>query len=337
MESNTPLVSVIMSAYNESKYIAEAIDSVLQQSYDNFELIIVDDASTDNTVEMIENYTDKRIVLLKNSENKRLAYNLNFGIQNAQGKYIARMDADDICMPERLKKQVEFLEKHTEISIVGGAAQEFGDAKALLKYPEKHDEIKVTLPFENAMCHPAVMFRNEPDVFCYDITCKASQDYELWSRLIWKVEFANLTDVVIKYRVHKNQTKYVLGKEQKAGAVKARKYLLLKLVDDISENDMNVFYSACNYHTPKTENELIEIDNLFERMLSENEKKGLFQKRLFQKKLQDQFIQDCYVSVRYGTSSFDILKNSSSYSLYRSKPLRYRLKMQVARIFPKRG
>lgn len=336
MDNCNPLVSVVMSAYNESKYIQEAIDSILQQTYKNIELIIIDDASTDNTVEIIEKNTDKRIVLLKNKENKRLAYNLNLGIQQAHGKYIARMDADDICMPDRLKKQVNFLESHMDIDIVGGAAQEFGDANTLLTYPETHEEIKVMLLFENAMCHPAIMFRNKPDVFCYDVTCKASQDYELWSRLIWKVKFANITDVVVKYRVHKNQTKYVLGKAQKAGAVKARKYLLSKLLSNLSEKDMETFYSACNYHAPKTENELHDIENLFEQLLLENKKKGLFQKDLFKDKLQEQFVQDCYVSIRYGTSSFGVLKKSDSYLVYKSKPLQYRLKMQLARILPKK-
>lgn len=140
MDQTAPLVSIVMSAYNEAAFISETIDSLLQQSYKNFELIIVDDASTDNTADVIRKYENNRIILLRNKENKRLAFNLNLGIQKAHGKYIARMDADDICMPDRLVKQVNYLEQHPEIAIVGGAAQEFGDANALLEYPENHEE-----------------------------------------------------------------------------------------------------------------------------------------------------------------------------------------------------
>lgn len=337
MEQTAPLVSVVMSAYNEATFISETIDSLLQQSYKNFELIIVDDASTDNTANIIRKYGDNRIILLRNNENKRLAFNLNLGIQKAHGKYIARMDADDICMPDRLVKQVNYLEQHPEIAIVGGAAQEFGDANALLEYPENHEEIKVMLLFENAMCHPAVMFRNDPTTFKYDIDCKASQDYELWSRLIWKVKFANLSDVVVKYRIHQNQTKHVLGKEQKAGAIKARKYLLSRLLDDPTPKETEIFYSACNYHAPKNENELIAIEELFERMLKRNREKGLFQEELLKSRIQEQFIRDCYASIRYGTGSFKILKKSKYYSAYKMKPVSFRLKMQTYRLFPKRG
>ena len=110
MEEKMPLVSIIMSVYNEERYIQESLDSVLSQTLDNFELIIIDDCSTDKTAEMIEGYHDSRIRLYRNKENQGLTKNLNNALRYCRGDYIARMDGDDICLPQRLEKQVQYME-----------------------------------------------------------------------------------------------------------------------------------------------------------------------------------------------------------------------------------
>ena len=121
-----PMVSVVMPVYNGSKYLKEAIDSILNQTFTNFELIIINDGSTDNSEDIIFSYQDRRIYYLKNEHNKGICITLNRGLDNARGKYIARMDCDDISMPQRLAKQVNYLERHRDVGALGTDIITFG-------------------------------------------------------------------------------------------------------------------------------------------------------------------------------------------------------------------
>ena len=132
-----PLVSVVMPAYNGEKYIGEAIESVLNQTYGNLELIIVEDKSEDNTLCVIQKYEDARIHLYMNSENKGIAYSTNLAIQNSAGKYIALLDDDDIALPKRLEWQVDFMEKHEEVDILGGRSAMIDEKGAFIRYDKE--------------------------------------------------------------------------------------------------------------------------------------------------------------------------------------------------------
>ena len=158
----------------------------------------------------------------------RLAYSLNKAIAITKGKYIARMDADDICMENRFNLQVEFLEKHTDIDVLGGNYRSFGATNKKSDYQRTHDWIRTGLIFENTVCHPAVMFRKESIESWYDPNYIASQDYDLWTRLIVSHRFHNLKEELIMYRVHNGQTVKKLTKYQKEGADKARMRMLEK-------------------------------------------------------------------------------------------------------------
>lgn len=304
------LISVVMSVYNGAEYIEETIDSILTQEYKEIEFIIIDDASTDNTLEKIKKYTDKRIVLVKNKENRKLAYNLNEGIRMAKGKYVARIDADDICMPKRFVTQIAYLEKHLEVMIVGGYAQLFGDSNYILKYPLTYQKIKVGLLFENCMCHPAVTFRNKKEIFYYDVSFKASQDYELWSRLIWQIQFINIPQVMIKYRVHKRQTKYIMKKEQNSGAIKARIAMFQKLMGETEEEVRILFLEGCNYHQPKDSGTMEKINQLFFNMLVKNREVKLFNRKNFEQWIGNLFIQNFYISYKNNRVKIENLRQS---------------------------
>lgn len=292
-----PKVSIIMSVYNGSDYIEETLRSIFEQEYKNFELIIIDDASTDNTVEIINKFQDKRVILKINNENKRLAYNLNVAISLAEGEYIARIDADDICSMDRLTKQVNLLEENSNLLIVGGYAKQFGDSHKLMKYPLIHEEIKTALLFENCLCHPAVMYRNKPEVIQYDPEFKASQDYELWTRLIWSEEFANISDIVLNYRVHKKQTKFVLHKEQNSGARYARLFMLRKVYAEATEDEKELFLLSCNTHIPKTAEQMRELALLYNNIFNSNSKCSVFDSNILKKYMERQYFKNYYVSL----------------------------------------
>lgn len=223
---DSPLISVVMSVYNGDKYLAEAIDSVLSQSYSNFELIIVNDGSTDSSIEIIYEYINKddRIIVI-NRENKGLPYSLNEGIAKARGEYIARMDADDICLPDRFEKQIEYLNKNN-LDLCGTFIERFGDNinNNILKHPLKHNDIKFRLLFTSSFAHPTVMMKKEIfNKVKYRPMYKVAQDYQLWIDIVnagFKV--GNLPEVLLRYRVHEEQASIDKLKVQKETAKKIR-------------------------------------------------------------------------------------------------------------------
>ena len=155
------LVSVILPVYNSEKYIFEAIESVLNQTYKNIEIIVIDDCSTDTSAEIINNFNDNRIRYYKNEKNSGIVYSLNRAISLAKGKYLARMDSDDICLPNRIQEQVNFLNIHPEILIVSSWFMTFGDAEGIVKYCCDPDEIKCKLLYSLQLLHPGWMFRRD--------------------------------------------------------------------------------------------------------------------------------------------------------------------------------
>jgi glycosyltransferase involved in cell wall biosynthesis len=204
---STPAISVVMPVYNGEKYLREAIDSILSQTYTDFEFIILNDGSTDKTEEIILSYTDPRIVYVKNEDNLQIVKTLNKGIGIAKGKYIARMDADDISLPERFEKQFKFMEENPEVGVCGAWIETFGNQSLFWQYPVNHNEIRISLLFYSCMGHPTVMIRNDfRDLLFYDQNYNKAEDYELWQRLVRITKFHNLPFFLLKYRLHLNQT-----------------------------------------------------------------------------------------------------------------------------------
>ena len=213
-----------MPVYNGEKYLREAIESILGQFFGDFEFIIINDGSTDSTETIIKSFNDDRIVYINNPNNLGLSKSLNIGIRAAKGKYIARMDADDISLPERFEKQIEFLEKNLEISIVGTAAKLIDENRCVLKIicrPKTHFEIKWQSLFSTPMFHPTIMARvNVLKENLFDEKLFNSEDYELWSRLLFttSTRFTNMSEALLLYRVYKNSFTQSLGVEKRTAS-----------------------------------------------------------------------------------------------------------------------
>ncbi len=207
---SVPMISVLMPVYNAENYVAQAIDSILQQTYCNFEFIIVDDCSTDGSYQILQDYAEiePRIKLFRNEQNKKLSKTLNFGISQAIGKYVLRMDADDISLPDRFAKQVVFMESHPEVDICGGLAYVFGDCApgTLMKVQVNPELIKAYTYFVDCnLIHPTVALRRNTFArlglsYNEDENCLA-EDYELWLQALSKgCVLNNLATPLIQYR-----------------------------------------------------------------------------------------------------------------------------------------
>lgn len=207
--NTSELVSVVLPVYNGEKFIAEAIQSILCQSYKNFEFIIIDDGSTDETLRILREFKgkDSRIHLVSR-ENKGLVATLNEGIDLACGKWIARMDADDIALPQRFERQLQWLGE-TGADICGAWVNLFGTAdKRVLRHPQSDDAIKVELLFGTPFAHPSVIMKTDlVRKLRYDKAWEKAEDYDLWERAArqgWKM--TNVQEVLLLYRQHATQT-----------------------------------------------------------------------------------------------------------------------------------
>ncbi len=220
--SNKPTISVVMPGYNAERFLKEAIDSVLAQTFTNFELIFINDGSTDSTESIVKSINDPRIVYLDNGENKGLAYSFNVGIKIARGEFIARMDADDICVKNRFAKQVAFLNSHPKVGVVGSSIiviDENNRAIKTLKRDRDHINIKWSSLFSTPMYHPTVMARTEIlKNNLYDESLSNSEDYELWSRLLFTTDthFANMDEPLLRYRIFPNSFTRTLNLDKRA-------------------------------------------------------------------------------------------------------------------------
>jgi glycosyltransferase involved in cell wall biosynthesis len=206
--SAVPTVTVLMPVYNCELYIKEAIDSILSQTFSDFEFLIIDDASADGTVSIIKSYIDSRIKFIEKPLNTGLINSLNLGLQMAKGNYIARMDGDDISLSERFAKQVAFLNANQDITVCGSWYTVIG-TDTTVQLPEHHDAIKLAFLKGNCMAHSSIMMRKQsmdglPIV--YDSSKETVEDFDLWVRLALQGSLLhNLQEVLFQYRMHNSQ------------------------------------------------------------------------------------------------------------------------------------
>ena len=217
--AETELVSVILPVYNGEKYVCRAVQSILDQTYKNFEILIINDGSTDNSSALLSQHKDPRVRLLDNETNIGLIGTLNRGLSLASGEYIARMDQDDLSRSDRFERQIDFMRSHPDIGICGSwvtAVRSSGEA--LWPYPLSSEEIKCALVFRSAFAHPSVMLRRQLVVqhqLQYADGYPHAEDYELWVRCARLTEFANIPEPLIEYQLHGENTSDVYGAQQK--------------------------------------------------------------------------------------------------------------------------
>jgi glycosyltransferase involved in cell wall biosynthesis len=249
-----PLISVVLPVYNGVGYLTEAVDSILAQTFSDFELIMIDDGSTDESWVMLEAYAirDSRVRVFK-SENNGLATTLNNAIDLARGIWIARMDQDDIALPNRFERQLAWLEK-TGADISGSWVQRFGSAdKRVIRLRQTDEAIKMEMLFCSPFAHPSVMMRTElVKRLRYDKAWDKSEDYDLWERAAeagWKM--TNIPEVLLMYRVHDSQISSLTGHlQQQQGYEISRRYWrfifrTLKLNENSVDESIKVFGPSC--------------------------------------------------------------------------------------------
>lgn len=310
--SSKKLVSVVMPVFNSELFVKEAIESILNQTYEDFELIIINDGSTDKSDFIIKEFNDPRIRYVNNSTNKGIVSTINEGILLSNGKYIARMDADDIALPSRFIKQVEFLEANPNYKLCGSRAiaiNKDGEQIHKLNRPTKTDKIKVFNFFRNAFIHPTIMADAtllKSIGFTEDY--KYAEDYFTFSQFAMNYNVANLKEPLLLYRLHNESITSKKNKEMIESELKTMAYLLSFLFEAVELKMIQIHHSllrqsTTSFSAKETHNHLLQI---FEA----NNTKKIFDHHILVKQLQKEWYGYLYKN-----------KTKRSLQLYLSSPL----------------
>lgn len=263
-----------MPNYNTPlRYLKKAVDSILKQTYENFEFIIVDDCSTDESYTFLRSLKDPRIHLVRNEENKGVTASLNVGFRLAKGIYIARMDSDDVSYPTRFERQIAFMRENPDVIVCGTFAEEIGDShfKRCRQIPgQKLYQCGVLFGNVYGLIHPTALFRADElkkNDIIYDENIKTAQDYAMWATCCRYGRIANIEEILFQYRIHKNQISSAKKKSQEECVIYTMKRQLINIMPQISEAQVALHYEYCT--TNRIDKEMREW---FKLLASENQK-----------------------------------------------------------------
>ena len=309
-----PEVSIVMAVHKGMPYLAEALESILKQSWQDIEFLVIDDASSDGSLTILEQIDDVRLRLIKNKRRQGLAKSLNIGIAASDGKFIARMDADDVSMPKRIEKQYAFMLKNPDIDICGTWAKTIGEPPhQLWQYPAADVQIKAELIFASVLVHSSVMMRKASIIkhdIRYDENLAAAQDYELWARLMDNVSFANIGEVLLDYRLHPRQVGRTSGGEQQEVADDVRAGLIEKLGLAADKKEIALHHAIARWHFGHSLKELGAIESWLIKLLKANHKKNIFNQKAFEKVVGHRWWLACKAHVGEGLSAWRVYRQS---------------------------
>ena len=304
VESSIPKVSVILPVYNAERYIKECIESILNQSFTDFELLIINDGSTDSSEKEIQSIKDFRIRYFLNDTNLGLIKTLNKAIELSKGKYIARMDADDICSPNRLEKQVNFLELHHEVIICGSWAKvidESGVTTGRIKRIDTNELIRANMLFTTPFLHPTVMIRKEVlETNKYDENAKHCEDLELWVRLSQdpNYKFHNLPEYLLNYRIHATNVSVLHSDFQTDKRKQLIRPYLEKLVGKVTVEELNIHFLTFSPEAVSKSDQRA-INNWLVVLSKKNRIKNSFDQKSFNALLLSRWFITCLRSKSY--------------------------------------
>ncbi len=308
----SPIITVLMPVFNAGAFVKTSIESVLEQTFGNFELLIIDDGSNDKTEAIVGLFQDERIRFIQNEKNLGVARTLNHGLRLARGKYIARMDADDICYPERLKKQFDFMEENPNIGISGTWVRYFGDQPPVVeRCPAGPNLIKAFMLFGNPLFHPSVIMRKEyleRNNLRYDPCYDRSEDFELWLRASESFDLDNIELPLLRFRCHESSITSVASKVMKKQACELLGRGLDKLNIPVSEQEMLFHYTVSKGQRLRSVLELCQAEDWLTKLVLKNDKLRIYDRNAFRSAVGIIWFRLCRNSANLGSISWKMSK-----------------------------
>ncbi|MFI5451275.1 glycosyltransferase family 2 protein [Pedobacter sp. UC225_61] len=285
-------VTVLMPVFNSELYLRESISSILNQSFTNFELIIINDGSTDASDKIIRSFNDNRINYVNNLSNKGIVSVLNEGLDLSKGKYIARMDADDIATAHRLETQVQFLKANPEYKLCGTYAikiNEHSEKSSKIRPPKQYEKIKVSQLFKNSFIHPSILADADTiKSFGYKEEYKYAEDYLLFSEITMHHKAINIKNIGLYYRVHNQSISTKRLSEMMESERKTMHYLLSFLFDEVTEKQLAIHHSLLRFEQNSDYNS-VEVEQHLIAIKLANRSKKIYIKSVLEKRLQKEW------------------------------------------------
>lgn len=289
-----PKLSVLMCVYNAAEFLQQSIESILVQTFTDFELLIWDDGSSDNSFEIISSYQDPRIRVFRNSHNKGIAYTCNNLIRESKGEYLSRHDSDDISLPGRFQKQMDFLQKYPEISLCGTNVTVFGDKRQKKFYPLRDEEIRAYMILNDPFCTSTVIFKRPEIPVYFDESLVVSEDYSFFFELSKFTKMANLADHLLNYRWHpKNITQ--LRKDILADSANQVRATIINqsICYQLEENEYRVM-NIISDRSPISLEDLEMLEALFLKLIKKNQEVKYYCPRTLQNLFFHQWFTNCF-------------------------------------------
>lgn len=304
-----PFVSVLMPIFNGEKFLDESIVSILKQSYTNFEFLIIDDGSTDNTSKLLKRYKakDKRIKIITHKKNLGIVISLNEGLDRAKGKYILRMDADDIAYPNRFVEQIRFMEANPGVGVCGTWIKVLTNQPYVWKSPTNDADIKTSLFFESVIAHPSACIRTSAlkqlDLK-YDQKYIYVEDYNLWLNLSKNWELANIPIPLLEYRSHSLQTSAVKGTKQSQNLLILKSRLLKSLYPKAESKDFSLHQIAMGWPVATSLDELFKLRDWYKLLINQNKKLSIYPQHKFAYKIAEKWVGVCHLAKNLGIKRY---------------------------------
>lgn len=330
---STPLVSVLMPVYNGEAYLKEAIESILNQTYRNFEFLIINDGSTDRSEAIISSYNDSRICLINNPENLRLIATLNRGIDLAKGQYIVRMDADDISLPQRIEKQVGWMEANPDYGLIGSWFEDF-DGKSssrIVKYSSDDTHIRIRHLYQTHIAHPTAVLRKsviDEHNLRFNADFVHGEDYAFWVQLSAFCKLSNYPEMLVRKRDHPQNVSNQYAQIQSDTCSRVKQYEFESMGVSISREEIELYTRFANPDWTFSQNEMMLMHILLEKMASGNERTNFIPKGPLKSYLAEKWFHLCLQNRMIGRTGLSWWNKLSFRNDYVS-PLKSKIKMKA--------
>ncbi len=332
---NIPEVTVLMPVYNASGFLRDAVESILTQTFKDFELLIINDGSKDNSSSILESYNDSRIRFVQHSQNEGLVKTLNEGLKSARGNYIVRMDADSISLPHRISKQVKFMNANRDVAIAGAWFSDINNKTEVSKVPRKHEALKSFLFFNSGFAHSTVIIRKnyfQSHHLFYNADFPHAEDYELSVRASRMLKLANVSEVLLHSRYHGYKLSSQHNNAQRSSIHRCHQRQLMELGLKPNVKELQIHFAIANLLYSPQKEFVEEVEDWLIKVVNANKKTNIFSNHHFNRMIGGYWYNICSTLYEQG---IDTRKNFSKSNLLKSGyvspalKLKYRMKYQI--------
>lgn len=331
MQVAEPMVTVLMPVYNAAEYLNEAIDSMLDQTYSDFELLIINDGSTDESTSIINSYIDNRIRVIQHSPNQGLIASLNEGISNSRGKYIVRMDADDISLPNRIERQVNFMEQHPDVGLCGTWFEDFGPGIHPRRIPYSNDDtvIRIRHLYQTHIAHPTAIIRKrilDEHHLRFDPEYVHGEDYHFWVEMGQFCKFSNIPEILLRKRDHPENVSNKHAEIQRNTCNRVKRLQFSRMGVGLNEDEAELYSRFANPEWNFKPDELKTLALLLTKINTANTQSSFIEPNALTRYIAEKWFHLCLNAPGLGTARTSLFKCLPFRNKY-AAPFKSRIRM----------